>query len=75
MLYLSKSSNHHNYLQKSTIARDKADVQCSLPTLEGWLNPFQGQVEHLIYFSTGKMVTQDVPHDLLQANDLGKRAY
>ena len=43
MPHLNKSSSHRNDLQKSRIARDEADVQCLLSTLEGWVNPFQGQ--------------------------------
>ena len=36
MLYLSKSSCQHSDLQKSRIARDEADVQSLLSTLEPW---------------------------------------
>ena len=43
MLHLSKSSCHHNDLQKSRIARDEANVQSLLMTMEGWVNPFQGK--------------------------------
>ena len=35
MLHLSKSICHHNDLQKSRIARDEADVQSLLTTMEG----------------------------------------
>ena len=75
MLHLSKSSSHHNDLQKGRIARDEADIQSLLSTLEGWVNPFLGQGQDLICLSTGKMATEDVAHDLLQAKDLGERAY
>ena len=44
MLHLSKSSCHYNDLQKSRIARDEVDVQSFLKTMEGWVNPFQGNV-------------------------------
>ena len=37
------------------IARDEADVQCLLSTLEGWVNPFQSQGQDLICLSTGKV--------------------
>ena len=74
-LNLSKSSCQHNDLQKSRIARDEADVQSLLLTLEGWVNPFQSLGQDLICLSTGKMATADVSCDLLQANDLGERAY
>ena len=39
------------------------------------MNPFLGQGQDLICLSTGKMATEDVAHDLLQAKDLGERAY
>jgi len=57
---LSKSSCHHNGLQKSRIAGDEADVQSLLTTLEGWMNPFQGDMQDLICLSTGKMASEDV---------------
>ena len=75
MLHLSKSSCHHNDLQKSRIARDEADVQSLLTTMEGWVNPFQGNVQDLICLSTGKMASEDVAGDLLQAKHLGERAF
>ena len=75
MLHLSKSSSHHNDLQKGRIARDEADIQSLLSTLEGWVNPFLRQGQDLICLSTGKMTTEDVAHDLLQAKDLGERAH
>ena len=56
------------------IARDEADVQSLLSTLEGWVNPFQRQGQDLIYLSTGKVATEDVGRDL-QAKDLGERTY
>ena len=75
MLHLSKSSCHHNDLQKSRIARDEADVQSLLTTMEGWVNTFQGNVQDLICLSTGKMASEDVASDLLQAKNLGERAF
>ena len=75
MLHLSKSSCHHNDLQKSRIARDEADVQSLLTTMEGWVNPFQGNVQDLICLSTGKMASEDVAGDLLQAKHLDERAF
>ena len=75
MLHLSKSSCHHNDVQKSRIARDEADVQSLLTTMEGWVNPCQGNVQDLICLSTGKMASDDVAGDLLQAKHLGERAF
>ena len=75
MLDLSKSSCHHNDLQKSRIARDEADVQSLLTTMEGWVKPFQGDMQDLICLSTGKMASEDVAGDLLQAKQLGERAF
>ena len=75
MLHLSKSSCHHNDLQKSRIARDEADVQSLLTTMEVWANSFQGNVQDLICLSTGKMASEDVAGDLLQAKHLGERAF
>ena len=56
------------------IARDEADVQSLLSTLEGWVNPFQSQGQDLICLPTRKVATEDVARDL-QAKDLGKRVY
>ena len=75
MLHLSKSSCHHNDVQKSRIARDEADVQSILTTMEGWVNPCQGNVQDLICLFTGKMASDDVAGDLLQAKHLGERAF
>jgi len=75
MLHLSKSSCHHNDLQKSRIARDEADAQSLLTTMEDWVNPFQGDMQDLICFSTGKMASEDVAGDLLQAKRLGKMTF
>ena len=61
MLHLSKSSCHHNDLQKSR--------------MEGWVNPFQGEMQDLICLSTSKMASEDVVGDLLQAKHLGERAF
>ena len=56
------------------IARDEADVQYLLSTLEGWVNPFQSQGQDLICLPTGKVTTEDVARDL-QAKELDQRAY
>ena len=40
LLHLSKSRCQRNDLQKSRIARDEAEVQSLLSTLEGWVEPF-----------------------------------
>ena len=39
------------------------------------MNPFQSQGQDFICLSTGKMAIEDVACDLLQAKDLGERAY
>ena len=75
MLHLSKSSCHHNDLQKSRIARDETDVQSLRTTMEGWVNLFRGDMQDLICLSTGKMTSEDVAGDLLQAKHLGERAF
>lgn len=76
MPHWSKSSCHHNDLQKSRIAKDEADVRSLLTTMEGWVNPFQGDMqEDLICLSTGKMASEDVASDLLQAKHLSERAF
>ena len=75
MLHLSKSSCHHNDLQKNRIARNEADVQSLLTTPEGWVNPFQGDMQNLICLSTGKMASENVAGDLLQAKHLGERTF
>ena len=43
--------------------------------MEGWVNPFQGDMQDLICLSTGKMASEDVVGDLLQAKHLGERAF
>ena len=70
MLHLSKSNYHHNDLQKSRIARDEADA-VHTDYLEGWVNPSKSDMQALICFSTGKMASEDVAVDLLQAKHLG----
>ena len=55
-------------------ARNEADVQSLLTTMEDWVNPFQGNVQDLICLSTGKMASEDVAGDL-QAKHLVERAF
>ena len=43
--------------------------------MEGWVNPFRGDMQDLIWLSTGKMSSEDVAGDLLQAKHLGERAF
>ena len=43
--------------------------------MEGWVNPFQGDMQDLICLSTGKMASEDVARDLLQAKHLGERTF
>ena len=43
--------------------------------MEGWVNPFQGDMQDLICLSTDKMASEDVVGDLLQAKHLGERAF
>ena len=73
MLHLSKSSCHHNDLEKTRIARDEVHNQSLLTTLEGWVNPFQGNTQDLNCLSTDKMAMafEDVASDVLQAHPLG----
>ena len=75
MLNMSKSSSQHNDLQKSKITRDEADMQSLLSTLKGWSSPFLNQGQDLICLSTGKLASDDVARDLLQARDISERAY
>lgn len=46
-----------------------------MSTLEGWTNPFKCQKQDLVCLSTGKKATDEVASDLLQAKDVGERAY
>ena len=75
MLHLNKSSCLHNDLQKSRISRDETDVKALLSTLDNWINPFEIQQQDLVCLSTGKVATEQIEKDLLQAKDIGERAY
>ena len=75
MLQLNTSSCLHNDLQKSRISRDESDVKSLLSTLDSWINPFEIEQQDLVCLSTGKVATEQIEKDLLQAQDIGERAY
>ena len=75
MLQLNTSSCLHNDLQKSRISRDESDVKSLLSTLDSWINPFEIEEQDLVCLSTGKVTTEQIEKDLLQAQDIGERAY
>ena len=74
MLQLNTSSCLHNDLQKSRISRDESDVKSLLSTLDSWINPFEIEQQDLVCLSTGKVATEQIEKDLLQAQDIGERA-
>mgnify|MGYP001796293845 CR=1 FL=1 len=75
--YIDRASSEHNDLQlPSRIARDESDVKSIVSLLQTtWLNPFNSNLQDLVCLSTGKVATPEVEHDLLQAQDLGEKAY
>ncbi|KAK3751112.1 hypothetical protein QZH41_016239, partial [Actinostola sp. cb2023] len=75
MLHLTKSSCQHNDLQKSRISKDEADVKSLLITLDNWISPFGTEQQDLVCLSTGKLATEQIERDLLQAKDIGEKAY
>ena len=76
ILHISRSSSQHKDLQPIRITRDETDVKSIISILQNtWLNPFNPDLQHLVCLSTGKVATPDVEHNLLQANDIGEKAY
>ena len=75
MLQLNTSSCLHNDLQKTRISRDESDVKSLLSTLDSWINPSAIEKQDLVCLSTGKMATEQIEKDLLEAHDIGERAY
>eukprot|EP00058_Branchiostoma_floridae_P000336 XP_002585824.1 hypothetical protein BRAFLDRAFT_111039 [Branchiostoma floridae] len=75
MLHIGGSTKH-NDLQHTRIAKDEADAKSLVSILQDtWLNPFDPDLQDLVCFSTGKVATPDVEHDLLRAKDVGEEAY
>lgn len=76
MLDLGKSNYEHTDLQKSRIARDQADVKSLITLLESnWINPFSTEQQDLVCLSTGKVATQKIEEDLVNAKSVGEKAY
>lgn len=76
ILHINRSSFQHKDLQPTRIARDESDVKSIISVLQNtWLNPFNPDLQDLVCLSTGKDATPDVEHDLLQAKDIGEKAY
>ena len=76
MLNLSKSNSAHTDLQKTRIARDEADVKSLTAMLESnWINPFSAELQGLVCLSTGKVATQKIEEELLNAKAIGEKAY
>ena len=76
MLNLSKSNSVHTDLQKTRIARDEADVKSLTAMLENnWINPFSAELQDLVCLSTGKVATQKIEEELLNAKAIGEKAY
>ena len=76
ILHISRSCSQHKDLQPTRIARDETDVKSIISILQyTWLNPFNPDLQDLVCLSTGKVATPDVEHDLLQAKDIGEKAY
>ena len=76
ILHINRSSFQHKDLQPTRIARDDNDVKSIISVLQNtWLNPFNPDLQDLVCLSTGKVATPDVEHDLLQAKDIGEKAY
>ena len=76
MLDLSKSNSEHTDLQKMRIARDEADVKSLITMLESnWINPFSSEQQDLLCLSTGKVATNKIEEDLLNAKSVGEKAY
>ena len=76
MLNLSKSNSVHTDLQKTRIARDEADVKSLTAMLESnWINPFSAELQDLVCLSTGKVATQKIEEELLNAKAIGEKAY
>ena len=75
MLHISNLSSNHHDLQQSRVARDEKDVTSLLSTISNWINPFDIQEQELVCLSTGKMATEQIEKDLLQAASIGEKAY
>lgn len=76
ILHVNRPSFQNKDLQPTRIARDESDVTSIISVLQNtWLNPFNPDLRDLVCLSTGKVATPDVQHDLLQAKDVGEKAY
>ena len=71
MLYINSSSPKHHDLHRSRINRDETGVNNIISLLQDTgLNPFNPNLQDLIYLSTGKVVSSEVRDDLLRAKDV-----
>ena len=76
MLDLNQLEFHHQDLQAARISKDEHDVQNLVVMLENnWINPFIGERQDLVSFSTGTIAPSEIVNDLLNALKTGEEAY
>jgi len=66
----------HPDLQHTRVMKDERDVQAFVELIErSWLNPLSHEETKLVNVSTGVVVPPDIVVDLLQAHEVGEKAY
>ena len=76
MIQLKRPSYHHNELQTPRILKDEKAVTAVESLIESWNNPFViSHSQDLISISTAKEAPADVSQDLMQAHEIGEKAY
>lgn len=71
---MRRPSFHHDELQTSRIIKDEKAVVTVENLIQSWNNPFSER-QDLISISTAKEAPAEVSHDLMQAYDVGEKAY
>ena len=69
----SRSSLNHSDLQRPRIEKDETNVSTIVELFNNWINPFEEN--DLVCISTATTAPADIMEDLLNAYNIGKKAY
>lgn len=75
-VHLEQTDLQHNDLKKSRMQRDEHDVRHLVETLDTtWINPFSDGMQELVSISTGRVVSEEIVKDLVDAYKTGLESY
>ena len=64
----------HRELEKSEIKKSERAVELAITSIQNFMNPFNvSDKDHLYNIASGAPIPTDIEHDILQADEIGKR--